>query len=78
MIVYRTQASTGVGWVHEFFERQADAIKAGRMLAEVCVGQEAVRVDRLDIPNTKAGHVSALNLAGANRVNWPGEEVWRS
>lgn len=78
MIVYRIQASTGDSWITDFAALKADALRAGRELAEVYDAPAAVRVDELEIPPGRAGLVEALKLSGVNRINWPGREVWRS
>lgn len=78
MIVYRIQATTGDGWVNTFEPLKADAIRAGRELAEIYDEPGAVHVDAVNVPDGREGIASALQLADANRMNWPGEEVWRS
>lgn len=75
MIVYRVQAADADRWVTEWKARQAEAITLGRELGELYA---EVHVDKVDVEAGRDGLVVALTHADVNRINWPGEEVWRS
>ena len=74
MILYRTQAHTGLDWLSEWFGTLIEAEAKLDALAEH--GREGY-IDQVDVPTNREGLIFALNHADAHRMNFPGKELFR-
>jgi len=74
MILYRTQAHTGLDWLSEWSGTLIEAEAKLDELAEL--GLEG-HIDQVDVPTNRDGLIFAMNHADAHRMNYPGKELFR-
>ena len=68
MILFRTQVFIGTDWCTIWDTTQAK----GKDTLASFDGEHEARLDKMDVPNDKAGLAEALNRADANHMNWDG------
>jgi hypothetical protein len=78
VILYRVQAVYPVA--EDWATIWAATLAAAKAVAKDFEDSHFVEVtiDKVKIPSGRDGQVDALNHAEVNRINWPGEEIWKS